>query len=176
MDTTPLTFVPSLAGHIGCDLHKCSFYCRQSHCAEQESQIARLTATVEELTQAKLQQSRQLAEARQQLYTQERTGGEGGRGKVGRLEEELRTAQCELEKAREREKQVSGGKKGERRVKLQALRKNSWEIYKTKLLLRCCQEYVHLFSVHVALYIQNCSTAAAEKRGGRRAKWRGSPY
>ena len=109
MDTTPLTFVPGLAGHIGCDLHKCSFYCRQSHCAEQESQIARLTATVEELTQTKLQQSRQLAEARQQLYTQERTGGEGGRGKVGRLEEELRTAQCELEKAREREKQVSGG-------------------------------------------------------------------
>ena len=64
---------------------------------------------MEELTQTKLQQSRQLAEARQQLYTQERTGGEGGRGKVGRLEEELRTAQCELEKAREREKQVSGG-------------------------------------------------------------------
>jgi len=122
VDTAPLTFVPGLAGHIGCDLHKCSFYCRQSHCAEQESQIARLTATVEELTQAKLQQSRQLAEARQQLYTQERTGGEGGRGKVGRLEEELRTAQCELEKAREREKQVSGGKKGERRVKLQVLR------------------------------------------------------
>ena len=62
---------------------------------------------MEELTQTKLQQSRQLAEARQQLYTQERTGGEGGRGKVGRLEEELRTAHCELEKAREREKQVN---------------------------------------------------------------------
>lgn len=57
---------------------------------------------------------------------------------MGRLEEELRTAQCELEKAREREKQVSGGKKGERRVKLQALRKNSWEIYKPN----CCYDAV----------------------------------
>ena len=64
---------------------------------------------MEELTQARLQQSRQLADARQQAYTQERSGGEGGRGKTGRLEEELRTAQCELKKAKEREKQVSGG-------------------------------------------------------------------
>ena len=63
---------------------------------------------MEELTQARLQQSRQLADARQQAYTQERSGGEGGRGKVGRLEEELRTAQHELEKAKEREKQVRG--------------------------------------------------------------------
>ena len=121
---------------------------------------------MEELTQTKLQQSRQLAEARQQLYTQERTGGEGGRGKVGRLEEELRTAQCELEKAREREKQV----------KVQVLKKIYGKYTKPNIVATVLSEYVHLSSVHVALYIQNCSTAAAEKRGGRRAKWRGNPY
>ena len=106
---------------------------------------------MEELTQTKLQQSRQLAEARQQLYTQERTGGEGGRGKVGRLEEELRTAQCELEKAREREKQV----------KVQVLKKNSWEIYKTKY---CCYSVVRICtpilctcsSVHSELQYSGC--------------------
>ena len=94
---------------------------------------------MEELTQTKLQQSRQLAEARQQLYTQERTGGEGGRGKVGRLEEELRTAQCELEKAREREKQV----------KVQVLKKKFMgNIQNQILLLQCCQN-MYTYSLHM---------------------------
>ena len=117
---------------------------------------------MEELTQAKLQQSRQLAEARQQLYTQERTGGEGGRGKVGRLEEELRTAQCELEKAREREKQVSGGKKGERRVKLQALRRIKFmgniqnQIVATMLSGICTPILCTCSSVHSELQYSGC--------------------
>ena len=161
MDTAPLTFVPGLAGHIGCDLHKCSFYCRQSHCAEQESQIARLTATVEELTQTKLQQSRQLAEARQQLYTQERTGGEGGRGKVGRLEEELRTAQCELEKAREREKQVSGGKKRRKEGKTSSTKKKFMgniqnQIVATMLSGICTPILCTCSSVHSELQYSGC--------------------
>jgi len=87
----------------------------QSQCAEQEGQIAHLTASVEELTQARVQQARQLAKARQRAHVsteQERNGGEGGREEremAERLKRELKVAQCELERAKEREQQVSAG-------------------------------------------------------------------
>ena len=67
---------------------------------------------MEELTQARVQQARQLAKARQRAHTsteQERNDGEGGGGEremAERLKGELRVAQCELERAKERERQV----------------------------------------------------------------------
>ncbi len=59
-------------------------------------------SSVEQLTQAKVQQARQLAELRQKLQAdkaRDRSGQE-------RLEAELRVAQSELEKSKEREEQV----------------------------------------------------------------------
>ena len=69
---------------------------------------------MEELTQARVQQARQLAKARQRAHTsteQERNDGERGGGEremAERLKGELRVAQCELEKAKDRERQVGG--------------------------------------------------------------------
>ena len=94
----------------------CLFYMyfNQRHCAEQQLQISQLSSNVEELSQSRVQQAQQLAETRT-LLQRERSrgrvgGGEGegeGEGEKERVTEmELKMTRGELERAKDKEKQV----------------------------------------------------------------------
>lgn len=68
-----------------------------------EEKLARQTSQIEELSQSRVHQAKQLAEARQKVQaslTKER-------GEMDKIEGELKTARKELEKIKEKSKEVS---------------------------------------------------------------------
>ena len=81
----------------------CALFPPQRRCGEQEECAARLTARVEELSEARSEQARQLAEARLRLQNEASRERKGS----GSHERELRLLQQQLSQSRETEQQVS---------------------------------------------------------------------
>ena len=67
-----------------------------------EERLARQTVQIEELSQSRVHQAKQLAEARQKVQTSRMKE----RDEMEKLEDELRAARKELEKAKEKGKEV----------------------------------------------------------------------
>ena len=67
-----------------------------------EERLARQTVQIEELSQSRVHQAKQLAEARQKVQASRMKE----RDEMEKLEDELRAARKELEKAKEKSKEV----------------------------------------------------------------------
>ena len=68
-----------------------------------EERLARQSSQIEELSQSRVHQAKQLAEARQKVQA----GLMKERGEMDKLEGELKMARKELEKVKEKSKEVS---------------------------------------------------------------------
>ena len=75
----------------------------QRRCSEVEERLARQTLQIEELSQSRVHQAKQLAEARQKVQASLIKE----RDEMDKLEGELKIARKELEKVKEKSKEVS---------------------------------------------------------------------